>query len=628
MLLLPLFIACQTPTDSDQPVADPPTDCDPLDPALCALPYPSDFFTVEAETPTGLQVAFSDNTLPGNVDGVPMLPTYFNEKDGFSIAGAMLTWFEDVSLEGVVSHTDLAGHLADDVKTVLINTTTGQRVPHWVETDTAIEREAERLLILRPSEILDYNTRYVVGMRGLEKTSGGSVNISPAFSALRDGSTHALLSADRQSHFDSEVFPLLADAGFIRDDIQLAWDFTTVSRDTSLSRVEWLRDDLYDRIGTNPPYAIEDVEDFDCDAGGHIARKITGTLTVPLYTQTDEPGTRLTRDDNNQPFYNGDTNPEFWLQIPCSVAANPAPSPTLQFGHGFFGELDESEDGWVKQVADEAGWLILAVNWTGMSYKDRSEVMLMFSEDPTNFAMVPERTMQGYVEALAATRLVMGDFAKDPAVAFDGVSVVDVNTRYFSGTSLGSILGGGFLGLSPDFERAHLGVGGASFSMLAVRSTNFTPFFFLLTQKYDDGREITLLAPLVQMLWDPAETAGWAKEIDERVLQQNGVYDTQVNSLGAHLVARSLGSKLLAPAYRDIYGLEEVDAPVEGNVLVEWHYTNTPDEPVDPGFLDDAYNTHHCPRNQPEAQAQLIEFLSTGIVQQTCQGVCEDVCDR
>ena len=41
-------------------------------------------------------------------------------------------------------------------------------------------------------------------------------------------------------------------------------------------------------------------------------------------------------------------------------------------------------------------------------------------------------------------------------------------------------------------------------------------------------------------------------------------------------------------------------------------------------------DTHECPRREPAAQDQLRDFLETGVINQYCEGTCEnlrvDVC--
>ncbi len=169
------------------PVEGPFSECDPLDTALCALPWPSSFYLVEADTPTGYRVNFGPTSLPVNRDDMPLDPTLWNEKDGFSTSGPLMTYFADVSLDGVISHVDLARYLDDGARTVILDAETGERVPHWVELDMTAEDPEERLLVLRNAAPFAHARRYIVGIRGLTTSSGGSVAVSTAFAALRDG---------------------------------------------------------------------------------------------------------------------------------------------------------------------------------------------------------------------------------------------------------------------------------------------------------------------------------------------------------------------------------------------------------------------------------------------------------
>jgi hypothetical protein len=66
-------------------------------------------------------------------------------------------------------------------------------------------------------------------------------------------------------HYNLDMFPVLAEAGFAREELQIAWDFVTVSRENSLGRMEWLRDDVLDAIGAGRAGLRDHVgEDADC----------------------------------------------------------------------------------------------------------------------------------------------------------------------------------------------------------------------------------------------------------------------------------------------------------------------------------------------------------------------------
>lgn len=608
--------------------------CDPLDEGLCALPFPSSFYLAEdAATPTGHRVDFALDSLPVNRDAVPLDPTLWNEKDGFSIGGPILVYFPDVALDGVIGHDDLGAYADADAKTVIVNAGTGERVPHFVELDMSAEDPAERLLMLRPVRPLEFGTRYVVGLRDLVTGAGKPVDTSPAFRALRDDvRTESYDVESRRGHFDEVVFPTLDEAGFPRDDLQLAWDFVTVSREATVGRMELMRDDLLAAVGDEgPDYEVTAV-DHDC-SDKHIARTLEGTMTVPLYTEQDNAGTLLTRDEDGMPYANGETEVRFVVRIPCSVAADPGPSMVLQYGHGLLGHRDEAKTGWLSDLADREGFVVVATDWLGMSQTDVPAISLMLSSDLSGFGIIPERSHQGYVQQIALTHLVTGALADDPAVQFDGTGVVDPDDVVYYGNSQGGIMGGALMGMSPHLERGVFGVTGGPYNLLLTRSSDFDPFFLIFRNKYDDHREIALLIGAIQMLWDSSESTGWLHDVRQppaglpakQVLLQTAIHDAQVTTLGGHFQARGYDAVTIAPQTRPVFGLEEVEGPWQGNALVEWSYSDVPPEPVENVPPDASQDTHECPRRNPAGQDQVVHFLRDGVIEHFCDGPCTDV---
>lgn len=631
-------------TTADDPTTGGPWElgpCNPIDPALCILPYPSIFHMRPASTPTGYQVALTEEALPVNVNGIGVDPKYLNEKDGFSTLGALLFYFPDVSLAGTVGHANLADYAAADAKTVLLDVDTGERVPHWIELDMKAPPGA-RLLIIHPATPLRHGARHVVGVRGLTTTGGAPIEPSPAFAALRDkvGTDDGSVEGQRV-RYNLEVFPALAAAGFAREELQLAWDFVTVSRQNSLGRMLYMRDDVLDALGAEgPPYEVTLVEDEDCaDPAVSIGRTVTIEMTAPLYTETDDPGALLTRDADGQPYRNGEKTVEVMLRIPCSLIDQPTPSfgRVVQYGHGLLGGKGEARNGYLSRMADEYRWVILASDWTGMKSEDTGAIAGALADDPTGFVTVPERSMQGFTEFIAAMRLATGPLLQEKALQFTAgdntiYAPIDPTRRSYYGNSQGGILGGAYLALSPDIERGVLGVGGTPYVLLLSRSADFDSFLAILTTRYTDPRDITVLIASFQNLWDPGETAGWAwalnKEPDPKVgpkqaLLQVAIGDAQVTGLGAHIQARALGAATVAPQTRPLFGIEEKQPGFTGSALVEWKYADVPDPPEENVPPPKATDPHECPRRELAAQQQLRDFLETGVVNQYCEGKCE-----
>jgi pimeloyl-ACP methyl ester carboxylesterase len=623
-------------------------DCNPVDPSVCALPFPSAFYLDEDGSSTsGYRVSFGPTSLPRHSQVGHVDPQAWNEKDGFSINSPMLTYIEGVSLTGTVSHLDIAAYAAADVKTVIVDVGTGERLPHWVELDGTARGGDLPLLILRPAVPMQFERHYVVGMRNLVRADGSPVPPSEGFLALRDGTSSNDPDVNRQrTHYDTVVFPALEAQGFARGEVQLAWAFRTSSRHSTIGQALAARDHALAQWGPEgPPYTIVGTTDYDCATGGHgggIARQVTVQVTVPLYTEhpdpslpPDSPGSHLTRGPDGMPVQNGTTTAEFIVRIPCTVAENPAPAPLLHYGHGLLGGYGEAHSGWLGRFADEHGYVVFASTWKGMSGADNLGIINMINVEPQRFKIVPERSVQGFVEFMAAARAMKGALADDDAMKFPDatetlVSVVDPEELYYYGNSQGGILGGAYTALSRDVIRGVLGVGGMPYSVLLPRSVDFDPFFAIFRIHLADHRERMLfITGLVQQLWDLGEGAGYAHDMDKDVLLQVGINDHQVTTLGAHIQARAWGAATVAPQTRALWNIEERAPGFEGSALVEFLYNDIMDEPVGahppPKETDLPRNgdPHECPRRNPAGQLQINDFLRLGVVNQYCDGICD-----
>lgn len=623
MWLSLLFLACKP---GPEPVFSA---CDPLDDTRCLLPWPSSFHLVEADTPTGFQVDIDPAAMPTNRDAVQMSPDFWNEKDGFSTSGPLLTYLPDLSLEGVVGHENLADYVAADAKIVLVDVQLHQRIPVWAELDRTTDDPAQQLLMIWPAVPLEHGRRYAVGLRGLVDTSGAAIPPSEAFRQLRDGDKSDTWDVEgRRDTFDDLVFPALDAVGAPREELQLAWDFVTASRENQLGRLEWMRDDALARVGAEPAYAIR-YTDHDC-AAENIGRHVVVTAQVPYYTTEDRTNRVLTRDDAGMPYYVGDTELTVVVRVPCSLIADPAPRPIVQYGHGLLGDTSELYAGWMGDFQNRNRLVFGGATLKGMSVEDTPAISVNITLDPTGFAIVPERLHQGFVEQWITTRVLQA-IADDPVMMFpnaDGVAtpVLDPNDVVWYGISQGGIQGSVVVAGSDVIDRGILGVAGNPYPLLLFRSHDFDDFFKIFKEKFTDHRDITLILGLIETLWEPAEGSGWAPEIganpDKHVLIQNAIGDAQVTTLGGHWLARAVGATTIAPQTRPIFGIEEAAGGGTGSALVEWTYTDVGPEPIvnlPPALETD---THECPRRQADGQAQAVDFLLTGVVNQTCDGPC------
>jgi hypothetical protein len=320
-------------------------------------------------------------------------------------------------------------------------------------------------------------------------------------------------------------------------------------------------------------------------------------------------------------------------RIPCSLAADPGEGgQVIQYGHGLLGNYDEARGGYLAELADRNRWVLFAQNWIGMSSFDAGYVTLMLATDASGFEIIPDRTVQGLTEWAVGARLARGALVDDPSFVYGGRSVIDpARAPVFYGNSQGAIVGGAYVAMSPDIERAVLGVGGMPYSLLLSRSSDFDPFFLLLNEKYEDSRDLALLLTAFQTVWDPGESGGYAYALTrdplpgtppKRILMQVAKGDAQVSTLGAQMAARAVGAASVAPGIRPIWGVPEQASPIGGSAIAEWEYTDGPEEPITNVPPDAAKDVHECPRREPAAQEQLSVFLATGVVEQFCVGAC------
>lgn len=606
--------------------------CDPLVPHRCGLPFPSDVWTrPDPDSPTGKRVRFGEDTLPfHNFRDEKIDAHAFDELDGFSIGQAPMTYLPGATVKGLASVDDIDRSLAKDSPTVIIEADTGLPVPHFAELDLTGDIPEEQAFMMRPVVRLKDATRYIVAVRHV--VDDGDVPIEPTdvFRALRDNTeSDDPTVATRRAHY-ADIFARLGDAGYDTSDLQIAWDFTTSSLEEKTRWILHMRDDALATVGTaGPSYVIDEIID---DPNEFIARRIIGKMTVPLYLENAEPKAKLVFGDDGLPRQNGTAEFEFMVQIP-HAATTGTPGAPLQNGHGLLGKHTEGQNSFLAQLANEKNYVLITVNFIGFAEEDFNPVQEAIFFDFTKFADIIERQHQGVINSLLAMRLVRGDFADDDAVKFNGVSAIDTSVGYYRGDSQGGIYGHTYMALTTDVERGLLGEPGGPYNLLLNRSIDFTPFFVLLKDQFNNYIDTQIVLGLAQMFWDRTDPITYCNHITDNlfpntpahdVLSHVAVGDYQVTPLGAHLLAREVGAKSVGPAYRPIWGIEVEDAPFSGSGIVEFQFPGVPEVPktnVPPEDL--GMDPHDEVRKLGVSREQTDQFLRTGVVEHACDGVCD-----
>jgi hypothetical protein len=611
--------------------------CDPLVPSYCAAPFPSNVYTVADETsPTGRKVWLKPEVLPVDTEGRRADPGAWNALDGFSPGAAISVHLPGVTQQSLIDSfvptpITIEGSLTVDSPSLLLDTETGELVPHFVDLDATGDDDSARMFMLRPAIRLEDSRRYIVAIHDLRGDDGKLVEPSEVFAALRDGTESDDPTVEPRRGLYADIFERLHLAGVEREDLIVAWDFTTSSRDNNTAWMVHMRDEALALVGPGgPQYTIKSVEeDFEDDPDDHIAYRIYLDMRVPMYLDHPEPLASLTFGADGLP----DPNPampwaEFEVEILIPNSAMERPAALLQYGHGLLGEKEEIEFDEFLSFVDTFNYVIFGVDFIGFAADDEVYIGAMLGNGRfQEFQNSIERQHQGMLNSLLAMRMMKTSFAADP----DYGHLVDPSSAFYWGISQGGIYGGTYMSLTTDIQRGTLGVPGMPYSLLLSRSVDFDRFFDIIRSSFTDARDHMMLLNLAQMLWDRIEPNGYVPYIiddtlpntpSHDVLIRAAIGDHQVTNYGAHVMARTLGIPYMESGVRSVAGLEMVPGPVQGSAFTEYDF-GLPPVPLQNLPQRECGDPHDNLSELDVARQQLDTFLREGRVENFCDGgVC------
>ncbi len=636
-------VAQARPSQDDEP--DPHGACDFLDPAKCLYPFPNDYFTVrDRSTDTGRGVDLTPEAMPKNAAGVPIDPTEWNRNDGYSPGSAVQTLVPGIDLErtGAAPETDIARSLRASAPIVLLDATSGRRVPYWAELDQSVPDPGQRSVIVRPAVSFREGHRIIVALRRLHDASGATIEPGDAFRSYRDGTeTNDAAIEARRPHME-DVLRTLDRAGVKHGDLYLAWDFTVASERNLSERMLHVRDDAFDSLEDHAPaFQVTQIEN---DVDERVARRVTGTFTVPNYLTGDgSAGNRFNNGADGLPQRNGNLTAPFICIIPRAALApdgtvHPA-RPSL-YGHGLLGSEREVGAGNVRDMANEHDFVFCATRWIGLSEDDIGNAVSILG-DLSGFPTLVDRLQQGMLDTLFLGRLMKAEdgFVTNPAFQGDrSKPVIDTSELFYDGNSQGGIMGGAVTAVAQDWTRAVLGVPAMNYSTLLQRSTDWDTYQAIFDPAYPDPTDSVLAVDLIQMLWDRGEADGYAQHLtrdpyphtpEHTVLVHEAFGDQQVANIATEVEARVVGARAhrpalaigRSPARQQLWGIEGIDSyPYAGSAIVVWD-SGAPAPPLGNIAPRDGDDPHGDPRASTEARQQKSEFLKrNGRVVEVCAG--------
>ena len=622
LVLLSLALACgPDPGDSDDGRILYLVDESPL------LPFPSMQLTEpDATSATGHRLALPDDLLPYSEGGSPVDVARLNRLDGFSVAATALVAFDGVALgdDNLPSWHDPAASLDPACPVQLIDLDSGERLPLFVELDAhpdAVGGESQALLI-RPLQAMAFGTRHAVVLTSaLRQADGSAVPAPEGFAGLRAGAPHPSLAGE-QEHFEA-LFVQLEGLGLARGDLVLAWDFVTGSEEVMHAHLDHVlaaaEVDLPADPSSLPEYSVD--HSWGVDEGDVLSpsawRIAEGEFALEGFL-TEDGDFELGAD--GLPMSQGDDGVYWMVFVPQSLRDAPAGSaPVVIFGHGILASpkmyLFYDEDPMaVQALADRLGAIVIGTEWRGLCTNDLGAAAAVAGDFGT-FHHLTDKMIQGLANASALPRLVRTRFSDlELLQASDGSgSLVDPSRVYYYGISLGGIQGANLMAHTADIDFAVLHVGGAIWSTMLERSSNWTAFETMMEYGVEDPLDRQVLYAVSQLLWDPVDPITHAQALQGRsLLWQESMGDEQVPNLTTHALARSVGLTLLSPAVEPVLGLVEQEGPLGPGVTALAQFDPQLGRPHDTNRPSEETGAHYFPRHCEPVHQQIELFFEAG----------------
>ena len=634
--------------DSGEPIVEieldlaNPDRCANTDQRHCLLPFPNDTFTVEDETmDSGRRLNLVRESMIQNVADVYVETEFINGNDGWSPGSAPAVYIPglDLAASEIPPLTDLARSLDVGAATILLDATTGERIPHWGELDQNVASDEDRIFFLRPAISLPYGHRIIVALRGLVDSGGTPLAPSDVFRAYRDDLLSNVPEVEAQRTRYEDIFAHLGDAGVNRADVYLAWDFTVASRRNMTERLLHIRDDAFAALGdAAPQFTVVEVEEPLDD---RILRRINGTFEVPHYLTNDgATGGRFVNGEDGLPERQGTYTASFRCIVPRAAfdeAGGPILARPALYGHGLLGSEREVSAGNVRDMASEHNFVFCATRWLGMAEEDVPTAVSLL-QDLSKMNVHADRLQQGVLAYLFLGRLLIHPDGLGSAPAFQGLgeSVIDTQELYYDGNSQGGIMGGVATAVAQDFTKAVLGVPGMNYSLLLQRSVDWDAYRSIYEPAYPDPLEASLGLLIMQLLWDRGEANAYAAHMTDdpfpetpahKVLLHVAFGDHQVAPVSAEIQARTIGAKMHRPMVAegrlpDVtpgWGIETIPAyPYAGSAIIVWD-SGSPTPPTTNLPPRGGRDPHGDPRSNVDVRRQKAAFLST-------ESVLIDIC--
>ena len=551
----------------------------------CALPYPTDEFTVpDATTATGRRIDIPDAVLPAGIRDAlgpgATVADVASGADGFSAVGPVM--FE---LDRPVDPASLPADGGDVVKVYDLGT--GRPVPIRAELSLDAIRQGapDTIVAAWPQVRWEYGHTYVARLRtGLRAVVGDLVR---APGVVRPGAHLASVRAD-----------LAAVEGDHWSDVVQATRFTVRSRANAAAPLRAMA--AIARVQDHPVRNLTVLPPLLVDQASAI---VQGEVSLTDFRDAD--GVAL-------PSRPATPTWERFMMVLPAVPAGPSGAPVVVYGHG----LTVAKETMLAVASDNARLGLATIGIDVPNHGDRQDEggYLLDLTHPWSFGRLASMPVQGEVDTVSLVQAIRTHLAgmdlgpwRPDGPAGDEVADLDTGRLLYEGTSMGGVLGAASVSLIPELQGGFLQVAGSGIADIIFHSLLW-PLFAPVIPDGATAGDAAALQGAATMLLDHAENAN---VLDPRpgaappLFLQFGVGDGIVPWFASERLAGLAGLPPLRP--------EPPPFPLAGR------RTGGDGIPADGRGVAQVYNVHSSPDTmgflghvsflEPQAETQLVAWL-------------------
>lgn len=440
--------------------------CNPLRLNHCALPFPSDFYTVEdASSETGLRVVVPSEILPAEMLSELSASVHpsnvYGQANGFSAMSAV-----SFEMPAYIDAAGLPSHASDSV--IAVDMTTGERLPVFAwpskvsKSPLLADAQKDEVLEVWPRARWPFGHRIAVGVTKNVRTARGEpMPVSPRFKAATTPSSnnYAMIAPALQA---------MQEHGVVLDDLVDITSFTVRTElDAMAPMLQWTQK----AYAQAHPVRNIAVQYPWFSALGAI---VTGEVRLTDFRNA-EGGMRDGIDDMGDEYWT-----EFIAYLPHLQKGEQA--PVVVYGHGV-SLWKETAAQFVASQNARKKMATIAIDLPNHGSRIETEGGYVFEKvSPSGIPALTGVMEQSTIDNVSLVKAIETSLATLDVLPHrlklnltwekgDGVPDLNANNIVYEGSSVGGALGTAFAAISPSIKGAFLQAPG--FGIMRTISTSW-----------------------------------------------------------------------------------------------------------------------------------------------------------